>query len=260
MRVPASGAAANALCEFAERGCTVVHDVVPQLLVDRALSEIDQIINRNPPSQDHRGPYFYWRRPSSPDDPLFAALMASAAWQIASSLVSPLVFSCPDQVQVSLNIPVWDHRPGGPHIDGLTPPEPCGRPGTFTLLAGIFLTDQTDIDMGNLWVWPRSHRVMAAHLMQHGPEALLDLAHPKFPLAEPEQILGKPGDLLVAHYLLGHNMGGNTSPSVRRMLYFRLHAEGHRDRWRECVQDVLYEFEPVRAAIAKPSTINRLLK
>jgi ectoine hydroxylase-related dioxygenase (phytanoyl-CoA dioxygenase family) len=106
-------------------------------------------------------------------------------------------------------------------------------------------------DMGNLWVWPGSHNVAAAYLRLHGANALFDIEHPTYPMAAPEQILGKAGDVFLEHYLLGHNMGGNTSALVRRVAYFRLHTEGHRTRWRECVQDPLFEFEPVRAAMAR---------
>jgi hypothetical protein len=63
-------------------------------------------------------------------------------------------------------------------------------------------------------------------------------------------VLGRAGDLLLAHYMLSHNIGGNTSPSVRRVIYYRLQREGHRDRWRDCLQDVWLEFDAIRAALA----------
>jgi ectoine hydroxylase-related dioxygenase (phytanoyl-CoA dioxygenase family) len=152
-------------------------------------------------------------------------------------------------VQISLNVPPFDHIPGGPHIDGLAPPEPDGRPGTFTLLAGIFLTDQAAEQMGNLWVWPGSHLSAAAYFREHGPDALLSSApYPQVELSEPRHVLGRAGDLLLAHYLLGHNTGGNTSAVTREVVYFRLRREGHRGRWREFVQDPLLEFEPVSGA------------
>jgi ectoine hydroxylase-related dioxygenase (phytanoyl-CoA dioxygenase family) len=155
----------------------------------------------------------------------------------------------PEQVQISLNVPPFDHIPGGPHIDGLAPPESDGRPGTFTLLAGIFLTDQAAEQMGNLWVWPGSHLRAAAYFREHGPDSLLSsVPYPQVGLPEPHQVLGHAGDLLLAHYLLGHNIGGNTSAVTREVIYFRLGREGHRRRWRECVQDPLLEFEPLREA------------
>ena len=114
------------------------------------------------------------------------------------------------------------------------------------MLVGIFLTDQWSPDMGNLWVWPGSHKLIAAHLRHHRPEALRGMAHPSLPLGQPEQIVGGPGDLLLAHYLLGHNMGGNLSASVRRVVYFRLKAGDHASRWTQCVQNPLHEFAPAK--------------
>ncbi len=99
------------------------------------------------------------------------------------------------------------------------------------------------------WVWPGTHHTFAAHLRAHGPDALRDMAHPDFGLPKPEQIRGRAGDLLLAHYLLGHNMGRNLSPMVRRVAHARLRTEGHEERWRDAVQDPLLEFAPVRAAL-----------
>jgi Phytanoyl-CoA dioxygenase (PhyH) len=234
---------------FSERGYVVLPDVVPRPLIEAARERVDDLIDRNPPSPQHRGFHFYWESQLSPADPLVATLQASDAIGLATSLVTPLQLERPNQLQVSLNIPVWNHRPGGPHIDGLRQTEPSGRPGTFTMLAGIFLTDQPNDDMGNLWVWPGSHHVASAYLREHGPDAIFEIEHPTYPMAPPEQIRGRAGDLYLGHYLLGHNMGGNTSAQTRQVIYFRLHTEGHRERWRDYVQDPLLEFEPVwRAA------------
>jgi hypothetical protein len=241
---------------FAERGYVVIGNVIPHHLMSAAMLHIDGLIENKPPPSDRRGFHFYWQDDLPPSDPLRSLLTDSPAWDVAEALIKPLRFAVPPQAQVSLNIPPWPHRPGGPHLDGLTIKEPSGRPGTFSLLAGIFLTDQQSRDMGNLWVWPGSHQVIAAHLRRHGPDALLGmehptLTHPTLPLGQAEQVVGAAGDLLLSHYLLGHNMGGNLSASVRRVVYFRLKSEGHASRWKECVQEPLLEFAPVRAAVAR---------
>lgn len=240
------------LRRFAERGSVVIPNVVPPTLVEAAMQQIDRLVEQNPPPADRRGFHFYWEQNPADTDPLVALLQESSAREIVESLIAPLALAKLEQLQVSLNIPVWNHRPGGPHIDGLTITEPSGRPGTFTLLAGILLTDQTASDMGNLWVWPGSHNVAASYLGERGPEALFDIEHPTYPMAEPEQVLGRAGDLFLGNDLLGHNMGGNTSAVVRRVVYFRLRAEGHRTRWRDCVRDPLLEFEPARMALNRP--------
>jgi Phytanoyl-CoA dioxygenase (PhyH) len=239
---------------FAERGYVVIGNVIQRELISAAMLHIDGLIEQEPPPPDRRGYHFYWQNALTPSDPLRSLLTDSPAWGIAEALIKPLELALPQQAQVSLNIPPWRHRPGGPHLDGLTIKEPSGRPGTFTLLAGLFLTSQQSSDMGNLWVWPGSHQVIAAHLRHHGPDALLGmehptLSHPSLALSQPEQVVGAAGDLLLAHYLLGHNMGGNLSALVRRVVYFRLQSQGHASRWRECVQNPLLEFAPVQAVV-----------
>lgn len=220
----------------------------PRPLLDEARREVESLIARKPPPAGHRGPHSYFL--ASAEFPALRSLLyGSPALSAAESLITPGMFEAPDQVQVSLNVPPFDHIPGGPHIDGLAPPEADGRPGTFTLLAGIFLTDQPAEQMGNLWVWPGSHLRAAAYFREHGSDSLLSSTpYPQVELPKPRQVLGHAGDLLLAHYLLGHNIGGNTSAVTREVVYFRLSREEHRGRWRECVQDPFLEFEPVREA------------
>lgn len=232
---------------FAEQGYVVVPQLVSQPLIDAAREEIQSCVAHEPPAAGHVGPHHYFMMPPLPDS-LCALLFGSPGLQAAECLIEPGRFEAPDHVQVALNIPAFVHRPGGPHLDGLTPPDPSGQPGTFTLLAGVFLTDQTSENAGNLWVWPGSHRSAAAYFREQGPEAILSLPtgpYPPVDLSEPRQVVGRAGDLLLAHYLLGHNIGGNTSAVTREAVYFRLRREGHRGRWRDCVQDPLLEFESV---------------
>jgi hypothetical protein len=239
---------------FAGQGYVLVPRVVPRPLVEAARREVEGRVSREPPPAGHVGPYSYFL-PARRRDPLCALLYESPALSSAESLIAPGTFEPAEQVQISLNVPPFDHIPGGPHVDGLTPPEADGRPGTFTLLAGVLLTDQASEQMGNLWVWPGSHRSAAAYFRGHGPEALLASApYPPVERPEPRQVSGRAGDLLLAHYLLGHNTGGNTSAVTREAVYFRLRREGHRARWRECVQDAALEFEPVRAAFSSSFT------
>ncbi|HEX8070226.1 MAG TPA: phytanoyl-CoA dioxygenase family protein [Pyrinomonadaceae bacterium] len=233
---------------FAELGYVVVPRVVSQSATDAARRAVAHLVTQESPPAGHSGPYFY-NVPGAPPEHLRALLCDGLPQATAAALIAPGRFDAPEQIQVSLNIPPFDHRPGGPHVDGLAPPEASGRPGTFTLLAGVFLTDQTGEDMGNLWVWPGSHLSAARYLRERGAEALISCApYPPVELGAPRQVRGRAGDLLLAHYLLGHNIGGNTSATVREVVYLRLRRAGHRARWQDCVRDPLLEFEPVRAA------------
>jgi hypothetical protein len=135
---------------FAERGFVVVPQVVPQALVGTASRAIDELLGREPPPSEVRGPHFSFL-PAATAPSLLALLTQSPAFALAESLTSPGTLEVPQQVQVALNYPPFAHRPGGHHLDGASPPEPDGRPGTFTLLAGVLLTDQSSDDTGNLW-------------------------------------------------------------------------------------------------------------
>ncbi len=167
---------ADQLCAFAERGYVVLPGVVPPSLLDDGLGAIDGLVAREPPPPERRGHHFYWLGDPAPSGPLLRLFTVGGTLVAADTMILPLRMEAPRQVQVSLNIPPNPRGPGGPHLDGLTPAEPDGRPGTFTLLAGVFLTDQTEDDMGNLWVWPGTHRIFAAHLRAHGPDALHGMA------------------------------------------------------------------------------------
>lgn len=238
------------LRQFGERGYVVIPSGLAPGSLREVAAEVERRVAAEPPPADKHGFHFYWPRDLAPSGPLIAPLVADGVFETAAELVAPLELTVPDWAQISLIIPPWPHRPGAPHIDGLTPPEPSGRPGTFTILAGLMLTDQPHEGMGNLWVWPGSHHVIAEYLRANGPDAIMGIPHPPFAFAPPEQVTGRAGDLLLANYLLGHNMGGNLADETRKVLYFRLHTKGHRGRWREAVCDPLFEFAPVRAAMA----------
>src|SRR5690606_7237260 len=101
------------------------------------------------------GPHFHFRPPEQLPA-ADAALRDSPALGLADELVAPnRLHHALEHIQVALNIPPHPHRPGAPHIDGHRPNEPVG---SFTMLAAIFLSDESTPDRGNLWVWPGSHR------------------------------------------------------------------------------------------------------
>ncbi|GHE04866.1 phytanoyl-CoA dioxygenase family protein [Streptomyces alanosinicus] len=239
--------------EFAERGFVVVPQVVQDDLVDRAARRIDEVIAADPPAADTHGNHFYFLRTS--DEPaLTAPLTGSPAFALAENLAGTGTLEIPWQVQIALNIPPYSHRPGRPHID-TSDAEPSDAPvrGTFTLLAGVLMSDQLTENSGNLWVWTGTHLTHAAYFREHGPQMFC--AYPPIDLPEPEQIKGRAGDLLLAHYLLGHNIGGNyASQRTRRALYFRISAQDHASRREEFLQDPWLDYPPIRSTSPTPPT------
>ena len=85
----------------------------------------------------------------------------------------------------------------------------------------------------------------------------VDFLQPPVHFGASRPVLAQRGDLLLAHYLLGHNTGGNTTDHVRRILYYRLGAEGHRDRWADTFLDAFTEYAPAVRALGGPE---RLMK
>jgi len=246
------------LVEFGDAGYLVVRDVVGRAFLDAADAEVDARIEAAPPPPGTVGKHFWFDAPAELPA-AHAALRDSGALAVAEQLTAPepleLIL---DHIQVALNIPPFALRPGGPHIDGhVQGPTQLTVPASFTLLAGVFLTDESEVDRGNLWVWPGSHRVHEQLFRDRGPSALMGsgghvtmLDHPP-PLTRPVPVLGRPGDLLLAHFLLGHNSGSNLGTQTRRMLYYRLGCPGHRDRWASTFTDAFTEFEPVRRAMPR---------
>lgn len=232
---------------FAEHGYLVLPGLVSGEALDAIDAEVERLIAAVPPPAGTVGQHFYWRSPEQ-SPALFAPLHAPGGIiAAAEQLIAPgrvqLAFN---QAQVALNIPPYHHRPGRPHIDGDAPGKP---PGTFTLLAGLLLTDQMAENGGNLWVWPGTHRAHAAFFAEHGARAFS--GYPAIELPQPTQIRGRRRDVLLAHYLLGHNIGGNyEGDHIRRALYWRLQAKGHGARWQQCLADLWCEYDGLRGNLA----------
>lgn len=65
-------------------------------------------------------------------------------------------------------------------------------------------------------------------------------------LGDPIPVLANRGDLLLAHYLLGHNTGGNTGTTTRRAVYYRLSTPLANAEWEGCMSDAYREFPSIR--------------
>ncbi|WP_194908722.1 phytanoyl-CoA dioxygenase family protein [Catenulispora rubra] len=233
------------LKEFGERGYLVVPGVVDAEIVERASRRIDELIAAKPPAEGHVGHHFYF--PVAADEPALIEPLMDAGFAYAEALTEPGLLEEPQQVQVALNIPPFSHQPGRPHIDAaISEPTPGFKPNSFTLLAGVFVTDQTTENSGNLWVWPGTHLTHAEYFRERGVE--MYCAYPDIKLPEPEQVTARAGDLLLAHYLLGHNIGGNyESDTTRRMLYYRVSGRGHAEGPERILTEPWHEYGAVRA-------------
>jgi hypothetical protein len=238
---------------FREQGYVVIPGVLDAALLARGLALAGQLLDADPPPEGHVGNYALWPRfDSEGGHPLLDFYRDAGVARLAAGLVrADLELEDPDFAQLAATVPPWPHRPGGPHMDGLRPGTVGQPPGTFTLLAGLWLTDQSLPNHGNLWVWPGTHLRAGAYLAGHGaelltrPDELGPGPYPPVELGPPAYATGPAGSVLFAHYLLAHNIGGHDGPAAaewRQTLYYRLSTVGHRERWQTCVTDPTHEF------------------
>lgn len=236
------------LVHFGRYGYVIIPNVVSRGIVRTILEYA--IANENLSKTPSLGPQSIWLNDIDVSHPLLSPFLKTSALNLALSLINPHEFEFPLSVQLSSNVPPWSPPNLAPHIDGLTSRPENIRPGTFTILAAILLSNQELCDSGNLWVWPGSHKANASFINIHGSEKLISTApHPPVQLSEPVQIIGQPGDLLLAHYLLGHQSGRNLSDNIRYALYLRLRTKSHKAHWQKCISNAFFEFPRVREAL-----------
>lgn len=135
-----------------------------------------------------------------------------------------------------------------PHIDGI-PTHNNGLPlgsklHSFTALAGIALTDQTQDYCGNLVVYPGSHVKVCEKLRQQwdssaelpmedrvlGPQPIPGSGwslHEVYDRITPVQLKLQAGDAVICHYNLIHCVADNRAEEVRMQLYHRVKADQH---------------------------------
>ncbi|MFI5692863.1 hypothetical protein ACIA58_13545 [Kribbella sp. NPDC051586] len=152
------------LTHFREQGYVVVPGVLSDTQLATGRRIVATMLERKPPQGV--GPHFLSPRLHE-THPLLELYRAAGIAGLAGELVRPeLAPQEPNQVQVVTTVPPWPHVPGGPHVDGITPTLDDGTPGTFTVLAELWLTDHDEPDRGNLYVWPGTHLRFGAYLAE----------------------------------------------------------------------------------------------
>jgi hypothetical protein len=141
-----------------------------------------------------------------------------------------------DKGQIAIRRAHNYHEPAKPqpHIDGFSSGLnglEAGKIYNHTILVGIFLTPVQSDFAGNFTVWPGSHYTYERYFRERGRRAMREPA-PTPDIGEPVQIKCEAGDVVLAHYQLGHTAAVNTADFDRIAVYFRvwLHAV-ESDRW-----------------------------
>jgi phytanoyl-CoA dioxygenase PhyH len=224
--------------EFAQNGYIVLPGVVDDLHVDTALHVINHWLFMGFDSTQRFTYYAKSYAPEHESDPEILGLLTdTGGFDRAVELVGrPL--GLPTRGQIALRFPVPLGRPAyyeGAHVDG-TPTSMNGVPHDgrihgHTLLAGVLLSDVPAPDQGNFTVWPGSHLTMARWFAEHGtkipdPEAFFRATEATAAAtSEPVAVVGRAGDLILAHHLLAHANGGHTGPRIRYAVFFRLSTD-----------------------------------
>ena len=152
--------------------------------------------------------------------------------------------------QIALRFPSHQDPPSVPraHIDGIYSPHNGVKKGeisNFTALVCVLLSDLPEANAGNFTVWPGSHLKYESHFKEHGADALL-AGMPAIDIGEPTQVTGKAGDIVIAHYLLGHSVASNVSANIRYAIFFRLQHTLHDEQKWESMTDAWLEWEGIK--------------
>ena len=152
--------------------------------------------------------------------------------------------------QIALRFPVME-KPGElhPHIDGMYSTRNQVRMGTiftFTMLAGVFLSDVPNRFWGNFTAWPGTHRSFGNYFREHDTDCLHRGLLPKVKMPEPVQVLAKGGDAILAHYLTAHTVVVNVSPYIRYAVFFRLSDMNHSLHRNRVFSDIWLEWPGVK--------------
>jgi len=125
--------------------------------------------------------------------------------------------------------------PPTPHLDGFATGVNGlseGKIYNHTVLVGVFLTPVRGEFAGNFTIWPGSHYVYENYFRERGPRAMSE-PMPTLEIGPPVQLRCDVGDVVLAHYELGHSAAVNTAAVDRIAVYFRVWLRSvESDRWR----------------------------
>jgi len=236
---------------FYRDGYLKIAQAIPPSAVERALTAINADLGRG--LDPARIQEFYARSfcPALRNAPEVLDLFeATPARTFADALVAPGGLRSPQMAQIALRFPSGSRATGGtpalaqPHVDGSYGRLNGVREGQvahFTLLCMIALSD-VDVDWaGNFTVWPGTHHLYEQYFRSHDVRDMINGTPRLEQLPAPLQTRVQTGDLILAHYQLGHAAAPNLSARVRYAVFFRLYHRDHdadaldilADIWRE---------------------------
>lgn len=239
------------LRKILDDGYVVLPGIVPPAIVDEALREINHRlgVGRRPSMDAYADARDYWTEDVSAPA-IMDLLLKTPLWELAQSPVAGKL-EVPKTGQIALRFPAVNNSHGGPasHVDGFYSPGSVKVISRFTMLAGVLLSDVPEKYMGNLTVYPGTHRRIADYIKANGTKPLRAGLADKIPMPEPVQITGKAGDAVLCHYQLAHDKEQNLSPHIRYAAYWRLWHQDAEARREEGLTDLWMEWPAVGALL-----------
>ncbi|MGF1449026.1 MAG: phytanoyl-CoA dioxygenase family protein [Opitutales bacterium] len=238
--------------QFVEQGFLRLPGVIPPERVEAARKLVNHHLGQGFDAEQRAifaaQSYF----PELREHPDIKGLMEETpAYGLAEQLTAPGELLPVWRGQMALRFPMLEPSTKvlGGHIDGTPSPTNGVPPGTiysFTMLAGVALSDVRREDAGNFTVWPGSHLKLQEWFQTHDLMDLLDGA-PRLDYGPPHQVQWEAGDLMLAHYQLLHGIAPNYSGDIRYAVFFRLHHVEHKGNEAACVRDIWREWKGLAA-------------
>jgi hypothetical protein len=177
-----------------------------------------------------------------------------------SELVSSIVGNIEpvERVQVQIRLPEvmgLNQAAKAMHVDGVACPHlDPNELRTFTLIAGVALSDVSSANAGALHYVPGGHVTMSNWFKEEWSLGVTSQVPPEVDRSSGVPFLGKIGDVILMHHLVPHSVGLNASDLVRLMAYFRISHRAHFGQRLEALRDPWLEFEPLTSLLGVPAS------
>jgi|GEM_PF-1491318 len=257
---------------FVRNGFLVRDDVLPSELVDGARAAVVAAMEADPhDSNDLVGTDYNVAAEGVDEDPLDD--IVDALVPVVDALVGEGTIDPPGGgMQVALNFPDADatddvHGPKSVtgHLDGYAKFDENPEVHAFSVGATVYL-DDVPPRTGGFTVWPGSHRVAAKYFEDHALETIggkpnsaklpamgdepgeWDYTRRYHDQADPYEVSGDAGTVVLWHSRLLHSRGINTGEDVRIAAIKRFQREGEDDTVRDAAPN-LFKYWPAMEGV-----------
>ena len=236
--------------EFFHKGYLKISGIVPQKRINVALRAMNHSLGLG---MDPRQAQTFRANSFCPElrqHPSIADLFwETSLLDLVGSAIEPGKFKLWGGGQIALRFPVME-EPGEfhPHIDGLYRTGnkvPKDTIQSFTMLAGVFLSDIPNRYWGNFTLWPGTHLAFEKYFQKNSIDCLRN-GLPKIKMPKPEQVTGYAGDVILCHYLTAHTVVSNVSPYIRYAVFFRILHENHLSHAKETFTNIWLDWPGLR--------------